>query len=45
MHAHLVWKGEVVSVSMPPRPDLSVRSQSSVVMVYMLQISKVMYHG
>ena len=31
MHAHLLWKGEVVSVSVPPRPDLSVHSQSSVV--------------
>ena len=31
MHAHLVWTGEVVSVSVPPRPDLRVHSQSSVV--------------
>ncbi len=24
MHAHQVWKGKVVSVSVPPRPDLRV---------------------
>ncbi len=29
MHAHLVWKGKGVTVSVPPRPDLRVQLQSS----------------
>ena len=33
MHAHLVWKGNEVTVSEPPRPDLRVHSQSSAVML------------
>ena len=33
MHAHLVWKGKVVSVSVPPRPDLRVHSPSSAVVL------------
>ena len=27
LHAHLVWKGKVVTVFVPPRPDLRVHSQ------------------
>ena len=33
VHAHLVWKNIVVSVSVPPRPDLRVHSQPLAVML------------
>ena len=33
MHAQPFWKGKNLSVSVLPRPDLRVHSQSSVVMV------------
>ena len=34
MHAHPVWKGKVVTVSVPPRPDLKVHSQTLVVFFF-----------
>ena len=43
MHAHLVWKGKAVTVSVPPRPDLRVRSQSSAVMLK--RVAVIEHHG
>ena len=43
MHAHLVWKREVVTVSVPPRPDLRVHSQSSAVMLK--RVAVIEHHG
>ena len=42
-HAHLVWKGKVVTVSVPPRPGLRVHSQSSAVMLK--RVAVIEHHG